>query len=449
VDNINTMSIKDDIPAVFYDKLSPKGIETIQKCKDFVDDWCLPADELYMKQISSDPTKRWKSTPEVTEKLKAKAKQLGLYNMFLSKHYKQSPGFTNLEYGLMAQYLGQSFCAPEVTNTNAPDTGNMEILAKYGSPYHLKTYFGPLFNGDMRSAFLMTEKGTSSSNALNISCTATLNSQGQYVINGVKWFASGAGDPRCAVWLVMCKTGDNKDRPYENHSLLVLDAKAAIASGKASVVRPLSVIGYDDAPHGHMEVSFNNYVVSKQEMPHVLLAGVGKGFEIIQSRLGPGRIHHCMRLIGVGQFALKRTAHRASHRDIFGKPLADRESFLNSYASHKIAIERCRLLVLNAAHKIDISNAKQAQKEIAMAKIETPRTIVAIVDWCMQMFGAEGLSQDTELARMWAHSRVIRIADGPDEAHLGQLGRHERKSFKAIDDYFERFAHRQVSVTRL
>lgn len=443
------MSIKEDIPAIFYDQLSPKGLKTIQNCKDFVENWCLPADDLYFKQLSNDPEKRWKYTPEITEKLKVKAQELGLWNMFLSKHYPESPGFTNLEYGLMAQYLGQSFVAPEATNTNAPDTGNMEILAKYGSAYHKQTYFQPLFEGKIRSAFLMTEKGTSSSNALNISCSAQLNNNGQYVINGVKWFASGAGDPRCAVWLVMCKTGDDKTNPYRNHSLLVLDAKKALASGQAKIVRPLSVIGYDDAPHGHMEIAFDNYVVSKEEMEHVLLAGVGKGFEIIQSRLGPGRIHHCMRLIGVGEFALKRTAHRAKHRIIFGKPMNQRESFLNSFAENKIAIQRCRLLVLNAAHKIDISNAKAAQTEIAMAKIETPRTIVKILDWCMQMFGAEGVSQDTEIARMWAHSRTIRIADGPDEAHIGQLGRHEYKKFSTIDDYFKKFEQNQLKVAKL
>lgn len=443
------MSIKDDIPAIFYEKLSPKGLKAIQATKDFVDEWCLPADKLYFEQMSTDPEKRWKSTPEITEKLKVKAQELGLWNMFLSKHYPESPGYTNLEYGLMAQYLGQSFIAPEATNTSAPDTGNMEILAKYGSAYHKSKYFQPLFEGKIRSAFLMTEKGTSSSNALNISTSAKLNENGQYVVNGLKWFASGAGDPRCAVWLVMCKTDDNQDKPYQNHSILVIDAKKALASGQAKIIRPLSVIGYDDAPHGHMEIELKNYVVPKEEMEHIILAGVGKGFEIIQSRLGPGRIHHCMRQIGVGEFALKRAAFRANHRIIFGKPMNQRESFITGYTENKIAIERCRLLVLNAAYKIDISNAKAAQKEIAMAKIETPRTIIKLIDWCMQVFGAEGLSQDTELAKMWAHARVIRIADGPDEAHIGQLGRQEYKKFKQIDEYFEKYAKNQVKVAKL
>ncbi|KAK6199932.1 acetyl-coenzyme-A dehydrogenase [Scheffersomyces amazonensis] len=443
------MSAKDDIPAIFLDKISPRGLEAIQKCKDFVENYCLPADEIYFSQMSNDPSKRWASTPDITEKLKVKARELGLWNMFLSKHYKEGPQFTNLEYGLMAQYLGRSFIAPEATNTSAPDTGNMEILAKYGNDYHRKRYLEPLLNGKIRSAFLMTERGTSSSNALNIACSATLNSNGNYVVNGLKWFASGAGDPRCDVWLVMCKTENNPKKPYDNHSVLVLDPKKALASGKAKLIRPLTVMGYDDAPHGHCEIEFINYEVPKEDMANVLLAGLGKGFEIIQSRLGPGRIHHCMRAIGAGEFALLRTAQRANNRIIFGKPLAQRESFITQYAQSKIEIQKCRLLVLDAAHKIDLTSAKLAQREIAMAKIETPKTIVKIIDWCIQMFGAEGLSQDTELARMWVHSRILRIADGPDEAHLNQLGRNEAKNFKKADEFFGTFETKRAKLLKL
>ncbi|ODV78353.1 acetyl-coenzyme-A dehydrogenase [Suhomyces tanzawaensis NRRL Y-17324] len=443
------MSVKDEIPAIFLDKISPKGLEYIQKTKDFVNDWCIPADQLYHDQISLEPSKRWKSTPEVTGKLKAKAKELGLWNMFLSKHYPEGPGFTNLEYGLMAGYLGRSFCAPEATNTNAPDTGNMELLAKYGTPWHKEKYLKPLLNGDIRSAFLMTERGTSSSNALNISCSAKKNAKGNYVINGLKWFASGAGDPRTTVWLVMCKTDDNPDAPYRNHTVLVLDAKKALASGRAKNLRPLDVFGYDDAPHGHCEIEFNDYEVDAEEMKNVVLADVGRGFELIQSRLGPGRIHHCMRLIGAGEFALIRVQHRANHRMIFGKPLMRWESYLNQFAQFKIDIQKCRLLVLNAAHKIDISDAKGAQQEIAMAKIETPRTILKVLDWGIQMFGAEGVSNDVELARMYAHARTLRIADGPDEAHLGQLARQEMKKYKEADKFFERHAAQQAKIAKL
>ncbi|CAH6719538.1 hypothetical protein CLIB1444_02S10836 [[Candida] jaroonii] len=442
------MSVKDDIPAIFLDKISPKGLETIQKCKEFVEDYCLPADKLYLGQMGEGAA-RWEKTPEITEKLKAKAKELGLWNMFLSKHYTEGPGFTNLEYGLMAEYLGRSFVAPEATNTQAPDTGNMEILAKYGNPYHKERWLKPLLDGKIRSAFLMTEKGTSSSNALNISCTATENVEGNYVLNGVKWFASGAGDPRCDVWLVMCKTDDNNKAIYRNHSVLVLDAKKALASGKAKLIRPLTVFGFDDAPHGHMEVQFNGYEIPKEDMPNAILAAEGRGFEIIQSRLGPGRIHHCMRLIGAGEFALLRTIQRSNERIIFNKPMNKRETFINSLAQHKIDIQKCRLLVLNAAHKIDISNAKSAMRDIAIAKIETPRTIIRIIDWCIQMFGAQGVSQDTELARMYAHARTLRIADGPDEAHLNQLGRGESKKFPLVDKFFERQQQRFVEVSKL
>lgn len=430
------MSVKEDIPAIFLDKVSPRGLEAIQKCKDFVNDYCIPADRLYLEQINTDPAKRWKSTPEIGKKLKQKARELGLWNMFLSKRYEEGGGYTNLEYGLMAQYLGRSYTAPEATNTAAPDTGNMEILARYGSDYQKKKWLQPLLDGEIRSAFLMTEKGTSSSNALNISCSATLNDKGNFVLNGVKWFASGAGDPRCNVWLVMCKTSDDSSNPYFNHTVLVLDAKKALATGKARLVRPLLVFGYDDAPHGHFEVLFEDYELSPEEQKHSVLAKTGMGFAIIQSRLGPGRIHHCMRLIGVAEYSLMKTVQRANNRLIFGKLLKDKESFLNAYAEFKIDIEKCKLLVLNAAHKIDISNPKLALREIAMAKIETPRTVLKILDWGIQMYGAEGVSQDTELARWYSLTRTLRIADGPDEAHLSQLARAESKKFPLVDKFF-------------
>lgn len=440
------MSVEKDIPAVFLDEISPRGLEFIQKCKDFVDNECLPADAIYFSQI--DTGDRWTKTPQITEHLKAKAKKLGLWNMFLSKHYADGAGFTNVEYGLMAQYLGRSFVAPEATNTSAPDTGNMEILAKFGSDYQKHKWLNPLLNGDIRSAFLMTEKGTSLSNALNISCSAIKNERGNYVLNGVKWFASGAGDPRCAVWLVMCKT-ESTEVLHRNHSVLVLDAKKALDSGNARLIRPLSVFGYDDAPHGHCEIEFNNYEISPEEMKNCMLASPGRGFEIIQSRLGPGRIHHCMRLIGAGEFALMRAVNRATNRDIFGKPLLQRESFLNNLTEHKIAIHQCRLMVLNAAHQIDISNAKQAKNDIAMAKIITPRTVLKAMDWAIQMFGAEGVSQDVELAKMYAHARTLRIADGPDEAHIAQLARNDSKKFVEINQYFENHKIQQEKLSKL
>lgn len=443
------MSAKEDIPAIFLDKLSPRGLDAIQKCKDFVDQYCLPADRIYLQQIETDPSKRWASTPKITEALKKKARELGLWNMFLSRHYSEGGGFTNLEYALMAQYLGRSLVAPEATNTAAPDTGNMEILARYGSLHHKEKWLAPLLDGQIRSAFLMTEKGTSSSNALNISCTATINERGNYELQGVKWFASGAGDPRCSVWLVMCKTSDNKATPYANHSVLIVDAKKALASGRARLVRPLTVFGYDDAPHGHCEVEFDHYELTGEEQTHAVLARPGMGFAIIQLRLGPGRLHHCMRLLGVADYALMRTVHRANHREIFGQRMCTRELFLIAYAQLRIDVERCRMLVLNAAHKIDISDAKSATREIAMAKIETPRTTLRVLDWGIQMFGAEGVSQDTELARWYGWTRTLRIADGPDEAHLGQLARRDAKRFGEADAYFAAIESRVAEVAKL
>ncbi|KAI5970910.1 hypothetical protein CANMA_000070 [Candida margitis] len=443
------MSVKDDIPAIFLDKVSPRGLEAIQKTKDFVEQYCIPADRTFEAQIPDDPVTRWEKFPAIIEPLKKKARELGLWNMFLSKHYKEGPQYTNLEYGLMARYLGRCHTGPEATNTSAPDTGNMELFAKYGTKEQKEKYLEPLLDGKIRSAFLMTEKGISSSNALNIATTAIKNSRGNYVLNGTKWFASGAGDPRTAVWLVMCKTNNDDSNIFRNHSVLVINVKDAINSGKAKVVRPLSIFGYDDAPHGHCEVVFKDYEVPAELMPETILAGEGRGFELIQSRLGPGRIHHCMRAIGAGEFAMLRIAHRANHRTIFGRPMNRREGFLMQYAKYKIEIQKCLLLVLNAAHKIDISNAKHAQREIAMAKIETPKTICDILDWGIQVFGAEGFSQDTELAQMYAWNRTLRIADGPDEAHLAQLSRREAAKFPEVDEFFKSVDSRVEAVSKL
>lgn len=441
------MSVQDEIPAAFLSHVSPAGLAAIQKCKDFVDHDCLPADELFLSQIPTDG-RRWKQTPAIVDKLQARAKQLGLWNMFLSKHYAEGAGYTNLEYGLMARYLGRSLTAPSATNTAAPDTGNMEILARFGTPAQKERWLAPLLDGTTRSAFLMTEKGTSLSNALNIATSATRNARGNYVLNGVKWFASGAGDPRCVVWLVMCKTDSDAKKPYRNHTVLVIDARKAVASGRATVVRPLTVFGFDDAPHGHCEVVFDNYEVD--DMKECVLGTVGSGFEVIQSRLGPGRIHHCMRLVGVAEYAMMVVAHRASNRHILGQLMKDRETFLAAYAQHRIDIERCLLLVLNAAHKIDVAgHAKAAMREIAMAKIETPRTVLSILDWGIQMFGAEGVSQDTVLARLYANSRTLRIADGPDEAHLNQLGRAEARKFPRVEEYFRQQAADTERVAKM
>lgn len=421
------------IPALVRDHVSPRAYETLKKVKKFVEEDCLPADEIYFSQIPENPEERWKSTPKITEVLKKKAKSLGLWNLFLHSEYKDGPGYTNLEYGLMCQFLGRSHVAPEATNTAAPDTGNMELFAKYSNERQREQWFKPLLNGEIRSAFLMTEKGISSSNALNISLTAEkINNGKEFVLNGTKWFASGAGDPRCSVWLIMALTNPTHPDPYKRHSVLVVDTKKALATGSCQVVRPLHVFGFDDAPHGHCEITFKNCKV-----PYDILDYEGEGFKLIQSRLGPGRIHHCMRMIGMGDESIYQAIKRASYRKIFGKTFIEKESFINAVAERRIALERVKLLVLEAALKIDQVGVKNAKREISIAKIDTPRTVIEITDWAVQVYGAEGVSQDTPLTRLWIYSRMCRIADGPDEAHLDQLGKAEAKKAKAINDLYD------------
>lgn len=427
-----SLSLDKYIPELAKNKISKRGYETIQKVKQFVEEECLPADEIYFSQVSNEPSKRWASVPPIIEELKVKAKKLGLWNLFLA-NYKEGPGYSNLEYGLMAQFLGRAHVAPEATNTNAPDTGNMELFVKYANERQRKKWLEPLLNGEIRSAFLMTEKGTSSSDALNISLRADKVGNNEVILNGTKWFGSGAGDPRCKVWLIMAKTTPNAKDPYKRHSVLVVDADKAVATGNAKVVRPLHVIGFDDAPHGHCEVNFTDLRV-----PFDLLDKEGEGFTLIQSRLGPGRIHHCMRLIGAGEEAINQAIKRASNREIFGKLFIKKEVFIHQLAERRIALERVKLLVLEAALKIDIVGSKGSKREIALAKIDTPRTVIEIIDWAIQVFGAEGLSQDTPLTRLYILARILRIADGPDEAHLSQLGAAEAKNANKINDLYSR-----------
>lgn len=429
---MSTLNLDTYIPELVKKHISKRGYETIQKVKQFVEEECLPADEVYFDQMSNEPSKRWASVPPIIEELKEKAKKLGLWNLFLAG-YKEGPGYSNLEYGLMAQFLGRSHVAPEATNTNAPDTGNMELFVKYANEKQRKEWLEPLLNGDIRSAFLMTEKGTSSSNALNISLSAKKVGSNEVVLNGTKWFASGAGDPRCKVWLVMAKTTPDAENPYKRHSVIVIDAEKAQATGKVKVVRPLHVFGFDDAPHGHCEIQFNDLRV-----PLDLLDKEGEGFTLIQSRLGPGRIHHCMRLIGMGDEAIYQAIKRASNREIFGKLFITKEVFIHELGERRIALERVKLLVLEAALKIDLVGSKGAKKEISIAKIDTPRTVGNIIDWAIQVFGAEGVSQDTPLTRLYMSARMLRIADGPDEAHLNQLGKAEAKKAKEINQLYSR-----------
>jgi len=346
--------------------------------------------------------------------------------MFLPKgHYKESPGWTNLEYGLMAEWLGKSRTASEAVNCAAPDTGNMEVLAKYGNDAQKAKWLKPLMDGEIRSAFLMTEPQVASSDARNIELKIERDGD-HYVLNGQKWWSSGAGDPRCKVYIVMGKNdADNKD-PYRQQSVIIVPA----GTEGITIHRMLSVYGYDDAPHGHGHITFKNVRVPAAN----LVLGEGRGFEIIQGRLGPGRIHHAMRTIGASERALEWMLMRINDpkKTTFGKQLREHGVILEWVAKSRIEIDAARLVVLNAAIKMDDHGPKAALKEIAQAKVLVPQTALTVIDRAVQSFGGAGVSQDTPLASMWAGIRTLRLADGPDEVHLQQMGRNENKRGKAV-----------------
>lgn len=428
--------MSDTIPELVRDKISPKALEVISKVKKFVEEECIPADHVFHEQISKDPTKRWKAYPAIIDELKAKAKAQGLWNLFLPTYYKESPGFSNLEYALMAEQMGRCFTGPESFNCAAPDTGNMEVFARYGNDWQKEKYLGPLMNGDIRSAFCMTERFVASSDATNIQLKIEVDEKAdEYILNGRKWYASGAGDPRCAVYLVMGKIIDSNGKaqstnPYLQQSVVIVPAGTA----GVTLVRPMGVYGYDDAPHGHMEIDFTNVRVPRKN----IVLGEGKGFEIIQGRLGPGRIHHCMRTLGAAEEGLRWMIHRVNDpsRRAFGKLLKDHETIVFNIAKSRMEIDSARLLVLAAAHLMDQKGPKAARVDIAKAKVICPNVCLDVLDRAIQSFGAEGISQDTPLAYMWAGNRTLRLADGPDEVHTFQLGRDELKRYDAIKSEF-------------
>jgi acyl-CoA dehydrogenase len=386
-----------------------------------------PAEKLVEAQMPSNPRERFLNTyPALIDTLKARAKKLGLWNLFLSNlHYREGVPLTNLEYALMAEMLGRCHIASEAMNCSAPDTGNMETLAKYGNDAQKKKWLTPLLNGEIRSAFVMTERYVASSDAKNINLEIRRDGN-EYVLNGTKWWSSGAGDPRCKLYLVMGKTDPTNKDPYKQQSVILVPHDTP----GVTVERALSVFGYDDAPHGHCEISFKNVRVPAAN----ILLGEGRGFEIIQGRLGPGRIHHCMRSIGVASVALDLLILRINDpaRATFGKLLSQHGTILDWVAKSRIEIDAGRLLVLNAADKIDRSDAKGAMKDISMAKIYVPSMALGVIDRAIQAHGAAGICQDFPLARMWAHMRTIRIADGPDEVHMNQLGRIEMRRVKEL-----------------
>ncbi|KAG6890947.1 hypothetical protein C0995_000904 [Termitomyces sp. Mi166 len=433
-------------PDQVEDKFSPYAKETLAKLIAFLEEEIHPASKLAHAQLPVDPVERWKTTIPVISELKEKAKKLGLWNLFLSKAHYPEHGvpLTNLEYAVMAEILGRGApFAAEVVNCSAPDTGNMEVLARYGSPQQQKKWLIPLLNGEIRSAFAMTEKNVASSDATNIR-TSIRKEGNEIVINGHKWsklrpplpnessWISGAGDPRTKVHIVMGKSDPGNKSTYKQQSVVIVPADTP----GVKVVRPMHVFGYDDAPEGHCEIIYDNVRVPLEN----LVLGWGRGFEIIQGRLGPGRIHHCMRSIGVAQAALDLMLERVTDpgRKTFGKYLYEHGSVIQDIAKSRAEIESARLLVLSAALQIDIYKAKGALKEIGIAKVcahylyedfvltfavqfVVPSMALTVVDRAIQSFGAEGVSQDTELAQRWAGLRTLRIAD----VHIQQVGQRE------------------------
>ncbi|KAH7116350.1 acyl-CoA dehydrogenase/oxidase [Dactylonectria macrodidyma] len=408
------------IPAIAANRVSEAAKHTLDVVAKFVEEECVPVDPI-AEALTGEGDARWECHPSIIEDLKVKARKLGLWNMFLPKgHYKESPGWTNLEYGLMAEWLGRSHVASEACNCAAPDTGNMEVLAKYGNAAQKEQWLRPLMEGKIRSAFLMTEPQVASSDATNIELSIRREGN-EYVLDGQKWWSSGAGDRRCAIYIVMGKTAPDHKDPYQQQSVVLVPADTP----GITINRMLKVYGYDDAPHGHGHLTFENVRVPVSN----IVLGEGRGFEIIQGRLGPGRIHHAMRSIGAAERALDWMLYRVNddQKKPFGKLLREQGVILEWIAKSRIEIDAARMLVLNAAIKMDELGPKKALKEIAEAKVFVPQTALTVIDRAVQAFGGAGVSQDTPLAYLWTGIRTLRLADGPDEVHLQQLGRNENK----------------------
>ncbi len=395
---------------------SPKVKEMQARLLAFFDQHIYPNEHRFHEEVEANRRagNAWIPT-KVIEELKPLAREAGLWNLFLPRSTRAPEGLSNLEYATLCEIMGRSHWAPEVFNCSAPDTGNMETLERYASEAIKDRWLEPLLRGEIRSAFLMTEPAVASSDATNIECR--IERQGdEYVINGRKWWSSGAGDPRCAVYIVMGKTNPDAGR-HEQQSMIVVPADAP----GVTVMRPLTVFGYDDAPHGHMEVDLKNV---RLPVSNILL-GEGRGFEIAQGRLGPGRIHHCMRSIGMAERALELMCKRLTSRIAFGKPLAQHSIWHERIAESRCMIEQARLLTLKAAYMMDTVGNKVAKAEIAMIKVVAPNIACQIIDWAIQAHGAAGVSGDFLLASAYAHQRTLRLADGPDEVHRSAIAKLE------------------------
>jgi acyl-CoA dehydrogenase len=383
---------------------------------EFMDQHVYPNEQRFFDEIAANRAKgnAWIPT-HIVEELKPLARKAGLWNLFIPNSKRAPEGLTNLEYAPMCEIMGRVPFAAEVFNCSAPDTGNMETLERYASEAIKDEWLEPLLRGEIRSAFLMTEPEVASSDATNIQCRIERDGD-HYVINGRKWWSSGAGDPRCAVYIVMGKTDPEAPR-HSQQSMIVVPAKA----DGITVVRPLGVFGYDDAPHGHMEVVLKNVRVPAGN----ILLGEGRGFEIAQGRLGPGRIHHCMRSIGSAERALELMCKRLNSRVAFGKPISAQSVWHERIAEARIMIEQARLLTLKAAFMMDTAGNKIARTEIAMIKVVAPNIACQIIDWAIQAHGAGGVSGDFPLAYAYAHQRTLRLADGPDEVHRNAIAKLE------------------------
>lgn len=391
---------------------TPKVNELRARVSAFMEEHIYPAESVYAADVASGDS-RW-TIPPIMEDLKEHAKKQGLWNLFLPDS-EDGAGLTNLEYAPLAEIMGRSLIASEAFNCAAPDTGNMEVLVRYGSEEHKKKWLEPLLRGEIRSAFAMTEPDVASSDATNI--CATIERDGdEYIINGRKWWTSGAMDPRCQILIFMGKTNPEAGRHNQQSMILV-----PMATPGVEVVRPLTVYGYDDAPHGHAEMAFKDVRVPVDN----LLLGEGRGFEIAQGRLGPGRIHHCMRLIGMAERALSAMCARASSRIAFGKPLAAQGVVREAIADSRIEIDQARLLTLKAADLMDKIGNKGARSEIAMIKVVAPSMTLRVLDRAVQIHGGAGVCGDFGLAAAWAGARTLRLADGPDEVHRASIAKLE------------------------